>query len=396
MGSAAPISPVASWLRSVHQVSLARPDTISALPSIAVASVDNPLEAEADRMAKQVVSSEPRIGTGSARAAGGTSGTPLDLAIRTALEPRFGNDLADVRVHTGSESAAAARSLNARAYTVGQDIFFGEGRYDPHSREGLRLLVHELSHTVQQSGGRSAQRLSSATRGVYRDPIPQSTDAGEDGKKSTPDQVTVPVPPALLTHLQLTPPSLLGPTTSPNSSSSSTTIPPPSQYSPSAFAPPSQPNPLLSPPGGSAGSATSAPAPKAPDRVSLVDLGSLSIGARFGFPDLSKDTTPDGRPSALQESLKKTEVLNYMITGAPPSEYSVDPGKLVGALWGIFSTQIAPGVARKIAAGLASKPAGGGVSYQLDATLLLKFGSGSGPTASKTGGGGGATLTIIF
>jgi hypothetical protein len=53
--------------------------------------------------------------------------------------------------------------------------------------------------------------------------------------------------------------------------------------------------------------------------------------------------------------LKKGQILNFIFTGQPPSEYSIDPGKLVGALWGIFSTQIDPGLARKIAAGLASK-----------------------------------------
>jgi hypothetical protein len=111
---------------------------------------------------------------------------------------------------------------------------------------------------------------------------------------------------------------------------------------------------------------------------------------RIGFPDLSKDTKPGDPPSALQESLKKGEILNFALTGQPPSEYSIDPGKLVGALWGIFSTQIDPSLARKIAAGLASKPTGGGPTYQLDATILLDLG---GP---KPGGGGGATLTVNF
>jgi hypothetical protein len=371
-------------------------------------------------------------------------GKPLDPATKASMESRFGVDLAAVRVHTGAEAIAAARSVNAHAYTIGQDIFFGEGQYDSRSREGLRLLAHELSHTVQQAGGSAGKRLSRAPRGVYRDPIPGAKATGEDAKKGQTDQVSVPVPWPLLEHLELTPPSLLAPprqrsifspgrltlggstpdvagaTPSPYSSpfgygsargqsgaslfqtpssyspTSPSIFPPLAHYSPSPLAPAGQPNPALLPPGGGAGAATTATAPKAPDRVSLVDLGSLSIGARFGFPDLSKDSKTDGPPSALQESLRKGEVLNYFFTGQPPSEYSVDPGKLVGALWGIFSTQIAPDVARKIAAGLSSKPAGGGVSYQLDATLLLKFGSGSGPTASKTGGGGGATLTITF
>jgi hypothetical protein len=355
------------------------------------------------------------------------------------MEPRIGSNLADVRVHTEAHSAAAARSVDAYAYTVGQDIFFGAGQYNPRSEGGRRLLAHELSHAVQQSGGSSAKRLSSAPRGVYRDPIPQGTSkaaqgttADTDTKKPKTDQVTVSVPPALLEPLQLTPPSLLAPPQQPSifspgnytlggspaggtslghpgaslfqppsqySPTSPSILPPAAQYtpySPSPLTPVSQPNPSLAPAGGSGGSATPAIAPKAPDRVSFHDFGSLSIGARFGFPDLSKDVKPGDPPSALQESIKKAEVLNFMFTGQPPSAYSVDPGKLVGVLWGIFSTQIAPGVASQIAAGLASKPGGGGPSYQLDTTILFKMGSGSGPAASKTGGGAGATLTVLF
>jgi hypothetical protein len=116
----------------------------------------------------------------------------------------------------------------------------------------------------------------------------------------------------------------------------------------------------------------------------------LSVGARIGFPDLSKDDQPGAPPSALKESLKKGEVLNFILTGQPPSEYSVDPAKIVGALWGIFSTQIDPALATKIAASMSSKPKGSGPTYQLDATILLNLG---GP---KAGGGGGATLTVNF
>ncbi len=88
--------------------------------------------------------------------------------------------------------------------------------------------------------------------------------------------------------------------------------------------------------------------------------------------------------------MKKGEILNFMFTGQPPSEYSIDPGKLVGVLWGIFSTQIDPSLAAKIAAGMASKPTGHGLTYQLDATILFSS------SGAKSGGGGGATLTVNF
>ncbi len=81
-------------------------------------------------------------------------GQSLPQSARTIFEPRFGHDFSDVRVHTDASAAASARELGAEAYTLGQDIVFGAGRYAPHTAAGQRLLAHELVHTVQQSGGR--------------------------------------------------------------------------------------------------------------------------------------------------------------------------------------------------------------------------------------------------
>ncbi|MFB9926960.1 DUF4157 domain-containing protein [Amycolatopsis halotolerans] len=77
-------------------------------------------------------------------------GTPLDTEARSLLEPRFGRDFSRVRVHTGAKAAESATALAARAYTVGQDIVFGAGRYAPNTTAGMRLLAHELTHTLQQ------------------------------------------------------------------------------------------------------------------------------------------------------------------------------------------------------------------------------------------------------
>jgi hypothetical protein len=77
-------------------------------------------------------------------------GQPLDTATRSFMEPRFGQDFSGVRVHVGGEAAESARSVNARAYTVGRDVVFGEGEYAPGSDEGRRLVAHELAHTIQQ------------------------------------------------------------------------------------------------------------------------------------------------------------------------------------------------------------------------------------------------------
>ena len=78
-------------------------------------------------------------------------GRPLDSAVRTEMERILGHDLGDVRVHADSAAAQAAGALGAAAFTAGGHIVFGQGRYQPETAEGLRLLAHELAHTVQQS-----------------------------------------------------------------------------------------------------------------------------------------------------------------------------------------------------------------------------------------------------
>ncbi len=87
-------------------------------------------------------------------------GRPLHPAARAAIEPGLGHDLSAVRVHDGASAARAARAVKAKAFTLGNDIFFGAGRYSPQSSRGQRLIAHEAVHTLQQSGGSvRAQRL---------------------------------------------------------------------------------------------------------------------------------------------------------------------------------------------------------------------------------------------
>jgi hypothetical protein len=68
------------------------------------------------------------------------------------MEPRFGHDFQHVRIHTGPKASESAQAVSALAYTVGQDIVFADGKYNPASHEGQHLLAHELAHTVQQAG----------------------------------------------------------------------------------------------------------------------------------------------------------------------------------------------------------------------------------------------------
>lgn len=79
-------------------------------------------------------------------------GQALDPATRAFMEPRFGHDFSRVRVHTDQVASQSAEAVAAQAYTVGADIVFGAGRYAPASRDGQRLLAHELTHVQQQSG----------------------------------------------------------------------------------------------------------------------------------------------------------------------------------------------------------------------------------------------------
>ena len=81
-----------------------------------------------------------------------SSGQPLDASARAYMESRFGHDFSRVRVHTDVKAAESVRAVNALAYTVGRDVVFGAGRYAPAALEGQRLLAHELTHVVQQSG----------------------------------------------------------------------------------------------------------------------------------------------------------------------------------------------------------------------------------------------------
>jgi hypothetical protein len=77
-------------------------------------------------------------------------GQPLDGETRAFMEPRFGHDFSRVRVHTDAKAAESAIAMNALAYTVGRDVVFGTAQYAPGTLKGRRLLMHELTHVLQQ------------------------------------------------------------------------------------------------------------------------------------------------------------------------------------------------------------------------------------------------------
>ncbi len=82
-----------------------------------------------------------------------SGGSPLDPGVRRDMETTVGHDFGDVQVHTDARAAESARSVQAQAYTVGNHVVFGEGRYRPDTPEGRHTLAHELTHVVQQRQG---------------------------------------------------------------------------------------------------------------------------------------------------------------------------------------------------------------------------------------------------
>lgn len=156
---------------------------------LVVGAADDRAEVEADRLAGEVIarlgggeahqhgagcghgdvqrSAAPTGGGAEVGLAGGTisqdlssriegergGGSALSGSVRSRLEGGFGGSLGDVRIHTGQEAAALSRSISARAFTTGKDIFFGAGEYRPDTPEGEHMLAHEVAHTRQSAGG---------------------------------------------------------------------------------------------------------------------------------------------------------------------------------------------------------------------------------------------------
>jgi Domain of unknown function (DUF4157) len=181
----------------------------TAQPKLRIGPVDDPLEREADRVEEAVISDKPvgvisnaspsvarrtcadcaeedaqvlrrkpatqaampQYAADGAALAVATGGSPLTRQQREYFEPRLGRDLSAVRVHAHAHSFRASQSINARAYTLGNNIGFAAGEYNPDSAGGRRLLAHELAHVAQGD-----------TQALHRDPKP-----GVEDKAKTAD-----------------------------------------------------------------------------------------------------------------------------------------------------------------------------------------------------------------
>lgn len=79
-------------------------------------------------------------------------GQPLDSDVQVTMENAFGADFNGVKIHTSNSSDSLNQTIQAKAFTTGQDIFFKRGAYQPKTQEGQRLIAHELTHVIQQNG----------------------------------------------------------------------------------------------------------------------------------------------------------------------------------------------------------------------------------------------------
>jgi hypothetical protein len=118
------------------------------------------------------------------------SGKPLEPGVRSQMESAFERTFGDVKIHTGVEADALSQQLKAKAFTTGKDIFFKEGAYQPHSDTGIKLIAHELTHVMQQTGSYPAQRQVSKETPVAppaKNAKPSSEEALETAEAEEPE-----------------------------------------------------------------------------------------------------------------------------------------------------------------------------------------------------------------
>jgi Domain of unknown function (DUF4157) len=204
-GDGSPASLPARWGHDFGQISIQPRAADPVQTELAINKPGDEYEQEADRISGEVMRMpEPagrsvpslgplpaRIGAGSlgqtpappiSQAVLHSPGLPLDPETRAFMEPRFGHDFSQVRIHSGQADAAVALSLGAAAFTLGSNIFFNSGQYRPASASGLGLLAHELAHVVQQQPGGNSSRL------IQRALIPYRQIAWTDFKASPPER----------------------------------------------------------------------------------------------------------------------------------------------------------------------------------------------------------------
>jgi len=95
-----------------------------------------------------------------------SKGSPLPNDSRNFFESRFGYDFSDVKIHNDADAAQSSQSVNALAYTVGNNIVFNQNQFSPNSDGGKKLLAHELTHVVQQKNSKTAVQCARGSEGT--------------------------------------------------------------------------------------------------------------------------------------------------------------------------------------------------------------------------------------
>ncbi|SDF21056.1 DUF4157 domain-containing protein [Terriglobus roseus] len=167
-------------VRSVNGTSGKDAPIVTARPSPRMDTPRNEqLEAQADRMASHVARRETGVRLSSPKVQGqkreigakesatkyeqlrdqsSGGGEPLDTVTQSVMERRFERGLSHIRIHRDGKSAHKAEKQSMRAYTLGSDIVFAPGRYNPAAVDGQELLAHEISHAIQQQGGEGGRK----------------------------------------------------------------------------------------------------------------------------------------------------------------------------------------------------------------------------------------------
>lgn len=116
-----------------------------------------------------------------------TSGQPMSENSRKFFEPRFGHDFSNVKIHTDSVAAKSAQSVNALAYTSGNNIVFNQGQYAPDSASGQKLIAHELTHVVQQGAAAQTKSIQREEKKDAPKPCPATFTTPDDVYKAIGD-----------------------------------------------------------------------------------------------------------------------------------------------------------------------------------------------------------------
>jgi hypothetical protein len=165
-------------------------------------------EAAASQMQRSLKAWRAASGPAARAAVPEGGGAPISSDLRARMEPKLGADLSEVKLHTGGDSAHAASTLGARAFTVGSDVHFNTGEFAPGTREGDKLLAHELTHVVQRQKSviqrdaeEGAPEPAEAPAAGGGEAAPEAAEApaaggGAGGGEAAPAEVSTPGEPA--------------------------------------------------------------------------------------------------------------------------------------------------------------------------------------------------------